>query len=161
MKAMIVDLAGHRVADLMDAKFPQWGIAFAPDGSRIAFVSTESGRPEVAVQALDTTSSPRVAGERRQVSRDGAWQVRWRADGRELYYLGMDNVMYAVPVKGPLDFGDPQALFRVAGPSQFGTTRDFQFDVSADGKRFIMPTTGSVPPPPFTVIENWQDKFRR
>jgi hypothetical protein len=38
---------------------------------------------------------------------------------------------------------------------------DFQFDVTRDGQRFIMSTTGSAPPPAFTVIENWQDKFHR
>ena len=87
--------------------------------------------------------------------------MRWRADGHELFYLGLDNVLYAVVVKGPLEFGEPKALFRIAGTPQFGTTRDFQFDVSPDGQRFILPTTGSVAPPPFTVIENWQDKFHR
>ena len=64
----------------------------------------------------------------------------------------------AAAVAGPLKFGEPKPLFRIQGESQYGTTRDFQFDVSPDGKRFIMATTGSVPPPPFTVIENWQVK---
>jgi len=95
------------------------------------------------------------------VSSNGAWLVRWRADGRELFYLGLDNILYAVPVLGPLEFGQAKPLFRIAGAPQYGATRDFQFDVSPDGQRFIMPTTGSAPPPPFTVIENWQDKFHR
>ena len=73
----------------------------------------------------------------------------------------MNNTLYAVPVQASLKLGEPTALFRIAGATQFGTTRDFQFDVSPDGQRFIMPTTGSVPPPPFTVIENWQSKLRR
>jgi hypothetical protein len=102
-----------------------------------------------------------MSGERRQVSRDGAWLVRWRADGRELFYCGIDNVLHAVPVTGALAFGEPKALFKIPGVPQYGTTRDFQFDVSPDGQRFIIPTTGSVPPPPFTIIENWQEKFHR
>ncbi|HTS63440.1 MAG TPA: hypothetical protein VMH28_15555, partial [Candidatus Acidoferrales bacterium] len=60
----------------------------------------------------------------------------------------------AVPVASSLEIGDPRPLFRIAGTPQYGTTRDFQFDVSPDGERFIMPTTGSVQAPPFTVIEN-------
>ena len=75
--------------------------------------------------------------------------------------FGLDNILYAVSVKRALDFADPRPLFRIPGASQYGTTRDFEFDVSPDEQRFIMPTTGSVPPPPFTVIENWQDKFHR
>ena len=89
----------------------------------------------------------------------GTWLVRWRSDGRELFYLGLDNLLYAVPVKGVLEFGDPKPLVRIAGAPQYGTTPDSQFDVSPDGQRFIMPTTGTVPP--FIVIETWQDKFHR
>jgi hypothetical protein len=33
--------------------------------------------------------------------------------------------------------------------------------VSPDGQQFIIPTTVSVAPPAYTVIENWQEKFHR
>jgi serine/threonine protein kinase/Tol biopolymer transport system component len=158
--AWIATVATRTFRPFLKNNFPQWGTAFSPDGKRVAFVSMESGRPEVYVQAFESTPAPHVAGERRQVSREGAWLVRWRGDGRELFYIGLDNQMQAVPVQGPLEFGEPKALFLISGVSQYGTTRDFQFDVSVDGQRFIMPTTGSIPPPPFTVIENWQEKFR-
>jgi Tol biopolymer transport system component/predicted Ser/Thr protein kinase len=159
--AWIADVADHKATPFLQSKFPQWGTAFSPEGKRVAFVSTESGRPEINAQTFDAMPSPHVVGERRQVSRDGAWLVRWRVDGRELFYLGLDNMLYAVPVLGPLEFGEPKPLFRIAGAPQYSTTRDFQFDVSPDGQRFILPTTGSVQAPPFTVIENWQDKFHR
>jgi eukaryotic-like serine/threonine-protein kinase len=159
--AWIADVRSREITPLLKKDFAQWGTAFAPDGKRIAFVSVESGRPEVCVQSFDAEPSPHVAGESRQVSRDGAWLVRWRADGRELFYLGLNNTVYSVPVEKSLQFGEPTAIFRIPGPTQYGTTRDFQFDVSPDGQRFIIPTTGSIPPPPFTVIENWQEKFRR
>jgi eukaryotic-like serine/threonine-protein kinase len=157
----IADVAKRSLRPFLKNGFAQWGAAFSPDSKRIAFVSMESGRPEVYVQAFESTPAPHVVGERRQVSRDGAWLVRWRGEGRELYYVGLDNQLHAVPVQGPLEFGEPKALFLIPGVSQYSTTRDFQFDVSADGQRFIIPTTGSIPPPPFTVIENWQEKFRR
>lgn len=159
--AWIANVATRTFRPLLKNDFPQWGVAFSPDSKRIAFVSMESGRPEVYVQTFESSPAAHVIGERRLVSRDGAWLVRWRADGRELFYVGLDNQMHAVPVQGPLEFGEPKALFLIPGVSQYGTTRDFQFDVSPDGQRFLLPTTGSIPPPPFTVIENWQDKFRR
>jgi serine/threonine protein kinase len=157
----LANVAKHTLKPFLKNNFAQWGMAFSPDGKRIAFISLESSRPEVYVQGFESMPAPHMVGEKHLVSRDGAWLVRWRGDGRELFYLGLDNVLHAVTMQGPLDFGEPKALFRVPGAPQFGTTRDFQFDVSPDGQRFIMPTTGSVPPPPFTVIENWQDKFRR
>jgi hypothetical protein len=157
----IADVAERKFIPLFQNKSPQWGTTFSPDSRRIAFVSADSGRPEVYVQAFESTPSPHVTGERRQVSREGAWLVRWRADGSELFFVGLDNSLQAVSVRGPLEFGEPQLLFRIPGAVQYGTTRDFQFDVSPDGKRFIMPTTGSVAPLPLTVVENWQDKFHR
>ena len=72
-----------------------------------------------------------------------------------------DNLFYAVPVLGVLEFVDPKPLFHVVGAPQYAASRDFQFAVSPDGQRFIMPTRGSAPPPLFTVIENWQDKLNR
>jgi Tol biopolymer transport system component len=49
---------------------------FSPDGRWVAFVSNESGRPEVFVQAFP-------GGEgRTQVSTKGGAQVRWADDGR-------------------------------------------------------------------------------
>jgi hypothetical protein len=146
---------------LLHSPFPQWGLAFSPDGKQIAFVSLESGRPEVYVQGFAAAAEPHLTGPRRQVSTGGAWLVRWNGDGRELFFVGLDNVLNAAPVTGVAAVGDAKALFRIPGTPQYGTTRDFQFDVSADGQRFLMPNTGSVAPLPLTVIENWQEKFCR
>jgi Tol biopolymer transport system component len=157
----IADVGAGKVMPLLQDKSSQWGAAFSPDVKQIAFVSSGSGRSEVYVQGFSATPLPHVVGERRQVSRDGAWLVRWRGDGRELFYLGADNWLRSVSVAGPLGIGEPKPLFRIPGASQYATTSDFQFDVSPNGQRFFMSTTGSAPPPPFTVIENWQDKFRR
>ena len=146
---------------LLHNEFAQWGAVFSRDGKRLAFVSAESGRPEAYVQAFVSVPSPQVIVPRRQVSKEGAWIVRWRSDGRELFYVDTNNWLYTVPVEGPLRFGEPQRLFRIAGTAQYGTTSDFQFDVAPDGRRFIMSTSGSAAPPPFVVIENWQGKFGR
>jgi eukaryotic-like serine/threonine-protein kinase len=155
------DTSTGKLIPLLHSEFAQWGAVFSRDGKRVAFVSAQSGRPEVYVQAFVSTPSPQLMGSRRQVSKEGAWIVRWRADGRELYYVDTNNWLYAVPVEASLRFGEPQRLFRIAGTPQYGTTSDFQFDVAPDGQRFIMSTTGSATPPPFVVVENWQDKFGR
>jgi Tol biopolymer transport system component len=158
----IADVASRKVTPLLTNKFAQWGVAFAPGGKQIAFVSTESGRPEVYLQAFEPSPEPHTVGERRPVSRDGAWLTRWKGDGSELFFLGLDNTMNVTQVvQGTMQVGEPKGLFRVAGVPQYGTTRDFQFDVSPDGQRFILPTTGTVAPPPVTVIQNWQERFRR
>jgi len=157
----LADTSTREVMPLLHNEFAQWGAVFSRDGKRLAFVSAESGRPEIYVQAFVSTLSPQMFGPRRQVSKEGAWIVRWRADGRELFFIDTNNWLYSVRVEGPLRFGEPQRLFRIAGTPQYGTTNDFQFDVTPDGRRFMLSTTGSAAPPPFVVVENWQDKFHR
>ena len=53
------------------------------------------------------------AGGRYQVSRNGGSHPQWRSDGKELFYLGPDDTLMAVPTSGTgqFDFGPPQALF--------------------------------------------------
>jgi Tol biopolymer transport system component len=74
--AWIADVATHNLTPLLEDNFAQWGTAFAPDVKRIAFVSTESGRPEIYVQPFEPSPTPHIIGDRRQISRDGAWLVR-------------------------------------------------------------------------------------
>jgi eukaryotic-like serine/threonine-protein kinase len=157
----LADAVDGRAIPFLHGDSAQWGAAFSPDCKQIAFISEQSGRPEVYVQDFQSTPTPQLVGERRRISRDGAWIVRWRADGRELFYAGVDSRIYAVQIAHGAVVGEPKALFQIPGNPQFGTPTDFQFDVAPDGKQFAMTTAASAAPPPFTVIQNWQDKFRR
>jgi Tol biopolymer transport system component len=157
----LADAADGKAAPFLHSDSAQWGAVFSPDGKQIAFISEQSGRPEVYVQSFESTPSPRLVGERRQISRDGAWIVHWRADGRELFYAGIDSRLYAVRIEHSVAVGEPTALFQLPGNPQYGTPTDFQFDVEPDGQRFVMTTAAAASPPPFTVIQNWQDKFHR
>jgi hypothetical protein len=155
-----MDVAAGRVMPLLKNGSSQWGAAFSPDGREIAFVSDESGRPEVYEQGFEAEPAPHVVGERRQVSRGGGWLVRWRPDGHELFYLGIDARIYAVPVERGGVSGEAKALFQVPGAPQYGTPTDVQFDVAPGGQRFVITTAASAAPPEFTVVQNWQEKLR-
>jgi DNA-binding winged helix-turn-helix (wHTH) protein len=155
----LADVQTRKMTPFLQGGYAQWGAVFSPDGSRVAFVSEKSGRPEIYVQRVDMTHGPELIEESRKVSREGAWTVRWRPDGREVFFVTLDNTLYAVPVNGELRFGEPKAMFRIEGAPQYGSASDFQFDVTRDGQRLIMTSTGSVAPSPFTVVENWEAKF--
>ena len=90
---------GRKPVPLLNTRFHEANPAFSPDGKWLAFTSDESGRPEVYIQAFQTAEPPSVVGERYLVSKDGAQALRWRRDGRELFYLGLDGRVQAVPVK--------------------------------------------------------------
>jgi Tol biopolymer transport system component/DNA-binding winged helix-turn-helix (wHTH) protein len=90
---------GRKSSPLLNTRFHEANPAFAPDGKWLAFTSNESGRPELYVQAFRSGDTPGIIGERHLVSREGALAVRWRRDGKELFYLGFDGRVQAVSVR--------------------------------------------------------------
>jgi serine/threonine protein kinase/Tol biopolymer transport system component len=84
---------------------------FSPDGGLVAYTSSESGRFEVHVQTFP------LSDRQWPVSTTGGYEPRWRADGREMYYLSLDQKLMAVGVGPGPSFGAPTELFqaRVAG----------------------------------------------
>jgi hypothetical protein len=103
----------------------------------------------------------------RTVAGRGGLSPTWRGDGRELYYLGLDGKLMAVPIKEDrrLDFGNPTVLFQ-SPPSGSSPAAPDRYDVSADGKRFvfIVNDTDSATPNDsgkFSVILNWTAAFHK
>ncbi len=104
----ILPLFGDRKPfPLAQTEFVETSGVFSPDGRWIAYTTNEGGQPNVYVQPFLR------AGGKHQVSRDGGSHPVWRADGKELFYLGADGTMMAVPIDatGQFDAGVPQALF--------------------------------------------------
>ena len=67
---------------------------FSPDGKWIAYQSNESGRFEIYVQPF-----PGPARKWGPISTNGGAQVRWRRDGKELFYIALDDRLMAVPIQ--------------------------------------------------------------
>jgi dipeptidyl aminopeptidase/acylaminoacyl peptidase len=110
----------------------------SPDSHRMAFVSDQTGRPEVYVRNLGGTPG------QWQISADGGWQPRWRSDGKELIYVGADGYVMAVPLQGDGTFrpGAPFRLFLLPEPSELDAP--ILEDATRDDSRFLLsvPTTG-------------------
>jgi serine/threonine protein kinase len=130
---------------------------FSPDAKWVAYQSNESGRFEIYVQPFP------APGGKATVSSDGGAQVRWRTDGKELFYVAFDNRLMAVPVQvapnsETLDVGAPIPLFttQIGGAVQ-GANRQ-QYMVSSDGQRFLMNTVVDEVTSPIVVLLNWQAK---
>jgi Tol biopolymer transport system component len=128
---------------------------FSPDGKWVAYTSDESGANEVYVESYP------AGGAKWKVSSKGGDWVRWKRDGREMFYIAGDRKLMSVAVQsisGSLEFGTPRALFTipfVAPPA--GVSAPYSYDVMPDGQRFlVLVPTGDAVPPPMTVILNWQ-----
>ena len=128
---------------------------FSPDGNWIAYESNSSGPSEVFLQPFA------ARGKREQVSTNGGSQVRWRADGKELFYVALDGTLMAVPVRTAgrgesVQVETPVPLF----PARIGTVPNpvfgAQYIVSADGQRFLMDTfVHDASSTPIRLILNW------
>jgi len=128
---------------------------FSPDGHFVAYTSNESGRFEVYVETF-----PR--SERRwPVSTNGGYEPRWRADGREIYYLSEDRKLMAVSVGAGPAFGVPQPLFQTRVPPEVSANRT-HYVSSRDGKRFLVNTEiGDPLPTPIMVVLNWTAALKK
>ncbi|MGH9658003.1 MAG: TolB family protein, partial [Bryobacteraceae bacterium] len=142
----VLPLAGERKpVALLETTFDEGNAVFSPDSRSLAFVSDESGRPEVYVQAF-RVDSPALYGERRRVSTAGGVAPRWSRDGRELFFVSGDNQLMSAAVRGG-EIARPAPLFRV---------RTADFEVSPDGRRFLVRVpSGDGIPTAITVVVNW------
>jgi hypothetical protein len=106
----------------------------SPDGRWVAYESDESGSWEIYVSTF-----PGAAGKW-QVSRGGGTEPRWRGDGKEIFYIGPNGTMMAVPVNAGESFatGSPVSLFQFNARPPISSTDVFSYDVSKDGKRFLV-----------------------
>jgi hypothetical protein len=84
-------------------------------------------------------------------------QPYWRRDGRELFYIGLDGQLNAVPLRSEehrINPGTPVPLFH----ARVGGVQDIPlrlYNVSADGQRFLLDTVVEQSPSPIVVVLNW------
>ena len=121
---------------------------FSPDGKWLAYVSDESGRNDVYVQPFPGP------GPKWLVSTDGGTDPVWSRDARELFYRRDDEMMVvSVVPKSAFSASRPQRLFEIrVDVSDDGPN----YDVSRDGKWFVMPrgAQGRIPGELHLVL-NW------
>jgi hypothetical protein len=90
--------------------FDEMHANFSPDGHLVAYTSDESGKFQVNVETLP------LSDKKWQVSTNGGYEPRWRADGREIYYLAEDRKLMSVLVSAGPTFGVPTVLSKRESP---------------------------------------------
>jgi serine/threonine protein kinase len=127
---------------------------FSPDMRWLAYESQESGRSEAYVEPFPTS------GARWQISTRGGAEPHWRADGRELLYLGSDQTLMSVAVSAD-DWQHRPAvpLFKVAVPD---LADDRVYSISPKGDQFVVNALVAGPElPPVKVVMNWPSLLKR
>ena len=129
----------------------------SPDGRWIAYVSDESGRPEIYVQSFPGP------GGKWQISTDGGIEPAWSRNGRELFYRSGDRMM-AVPVTSQaasFTAGRPAVLFEGSYVASTFPLAGVTYDVTPDGKRFLMLKEQATSTTHINVVVNWFEELKR
>ena len=130
-------------------------LAGTPTFAGETLTSTESGRFEIHVQTFP------LSDRQWTVSTVGGYEPRWRADGREIYYLSADQKLVAVPVGPGPAFGAPQPLFQTGVASDVNPQRT-HYVPSRDGQRFLIATPAAEQAPTtMTVVLNGTAGLRK
>ncbi len=96
------------------------------------------------------------------MSSHGGRQPLWSKDGKELFYVEGDTLVAVSVSSGPaFSVGSATRLFAHSGLIQGG--HQGNYDVSADGQRFILAETvgegADGPKPSIRVVQNWYEEF--
>ena len=122
-------------------------------GGRLAYTSDASGQLQVYVRLVDSK------GLAHNVSTKGGFDPRWRADGRELFFVSPDGMMMAADISSDGLPATPRELFRTEiQPTSAPYLSDFV--VTKDGGRFLVKVP--IEPPgarPITVTLNWLERL--
>jgi WD40 repeat protein len=143
---------------VVQTPFNERDAQFSPDGKWIAYQSNESGRFEIYIQPF-----PGSAGKE-LISTSGGGQPRWRRDGKELFYVGLDGQLMAVSIQmgsdgRTVEAGRPVPLFPAHVGAPVPVLDRQQYIVSADGQRFLMNrVSDEAGASPITVILNWKPR---
>ena len=145
---------------LIATNYTEFGADISADGRYLAYHSEESGRMEVYVRPY-----PRTGDGRWQVSTAGGSRPLWSRNGRELFFVDAAGTLTAVPLHiaaATFSAGVPAAVF----PTKYVTLVNVRnYDVSADGRRFLMikqaSSGGQAAPRSLIVVLNWFEELKR
>jgi len=174
-KQVIFDHTGHVMSVLMDGTKRATTLlggsrgqraALSPNGKWLAYHSDFSGRFEVYVAPFS------AAGRGELVSNMGGVEAWWNRNGDELFYFSLDGTLMSVRVgPGPgWSASVPIPVFPAALRSMFLAqntgTAAANFDVSADGRRFLMirpirrldPGSAAAA---LVVVQNWFEELKQ
>jgi Tol biopolymer transport system component len=152
----VLQMADRKAKPFLQTPSAESAPRFSPDGHWLAYTSDESGHTEVFVQPYPGP------GGKWQISTDGGTEPIWNPSGRELFYRSGNKMMVVdVATQPTFSAGKARLLFEgqyLPTPATFPN-----YDVSADGQRFLMIKAlgDTQAPTQINVVLNWAEELKR
>jgi Tol biopolymer transport system component len=151
-----IDDVQHTKTTLVKSGFNDTDGRWSPDGAWLAYVSDESGRPDIYANRRD--------GSRVRVSFAGGTKPRWSRDGQSILFLRGSTIMRAAlstSAKASADkTNNSPASFAPAVPVLDAPgIRDFDVAHRRDALIAIVPVSSSSSAPVSAIIE-WQSRLQ-
>jgi len=148
---MRYDIESGELMPVIATPFADVMAVLSPDDRWVAYVSDQTGRDEVYVGAVSGDAG------RWQVSLEGGVAPRWRADGRELYFVTPQQRLMVVEI-------EPGSTFRHSAPHELfaalfktnSESRQWFYDVFPDGRRFVVDVLKERQTRLLTLVTNWR-----
>jgi serine/threonine-protein kinase len=154
---LVYQAADRRTLPYLHGRSAETHPEFSPDGRWLAYVSDETGRPEVYLQSFPEPS------RKVQVSTQGGNEPCWSPDMRELFYVSLPPMkMMAVGLRLSPDVwvGRPQPLFDF----QFVHTSPLRgYDLDWHSGRFLLGRIRRQPTAMITrinLVQNWFEELK-
>ena len=155
----LMTLRDRRVQPLLHSASNESNAEISPDGRWLAYESNESGDYEVLVRPF-----PEVSAGRWQVSSGGGHKPLWARDGKELFYVSNAGALMSVKA-------EPGTTFAVSAPAKVidggryyvgsGINGGRTYDISRDGKRFLMLKARPNVSTNLAIVQNWFAELER
>jgi eukaryotic-like serine/threonine-protein kinase len=130
--------------------------ALSPDSKWLAFESAGSGRPEIYVQRfVESATIADQPGARWQISTQGGSRARWSSDGRQLFFVGLnESSVFSATIRATASGieNDPPRLFTEI-PLMLETRSPY--DVAGTGARLLLLERTINQGAPLIVLTDW------
>jgi serine/threonine-protein kinase len=158
-------LQGSRTAEShLESRFPMTHADLSPDGQWVVYGSPESGTDQIYVQAYPG------GGSKTRVSTTTGYEPIWSPTGREVFFRSYDEkggqlfLSATIRSVSPFRVDPPTVMFQAALGQYDATTPNRSWDVSPDGRRFLLlknvPTSDKAVTA-VNVVLNWTDELKR